>query len=91
MLHLVYYFADKSYGGVPHMAGLPPLPLRSNISRAWMELFSCQLMVVFGKPGNKCQKVFESDSFASLRWKMFVVKPMVIIYTKFKYYMLYTQ
>ena len=38
----------------------------------------CQLMVVFGKAGKqefKCEKVFKSDSFVSLRWKMFVWKP----------------
>ena len=39
---------------------------------------SCQLMVVLGKAGKqefKCKEVFESDRFASLRWKMFVWKP----------------
>ena len=38
----------------------------------------CQLMVVLGIPGKqefKCQKVFESDIFASLRWKMVVLNP----------------
>ena len=37
-----------------------------------------ELIVFLGKPGkqeSKCQKVFESDSFASLRWKIFVLKP----------------
>ena len=35
-------------------------------------------MVVLGKRGKqefKYQKVFESDSFAILRWKMYVLKP----------------
>ena len=52
----------------------------------WVELFGkswwgkmpCQLMVVFAKAGKqefKCEKVFKSDSFVSLRWKMFVWKP----------------
>ena len=38
----------------------------------------CQLMVFLGNPGKQelnCQQVFESDSFASLRWKMFVLRP----------------
>ena len=37
-----------------------------------------QLMVILGKHCKqefKCHDVFESDSFASLQWKMFVLKP----------------
>ena len=46
--------------------------------KSWWGKMPCQLMVTLGKPGKqefKCQEVFESHSFASLRWKMFVLKP----------------
>ena len=53
---------------------------------AWVELFgkswwgkvTCQLMVILRKPDKqefKCKNVFESDSFASLRWKITFLKP----------------
>ena len=52
---------------------------------AWVELFGkswwgkmpCQLMVFLGKASKqefKCKKNFKSNSFANLRWKMFILK-----------------
>ena len=46
--------------------------------KSWWGKMPCQLMFVLGNPGKqefKCQKFFESKSFASLRWKMVVLKP----------------
>ena len=45
---------------------------------SWWCNMPCQLMGFLGKPGKQefnCQQVFEPDSFASLRWKMFVLRP----------------
>ena len=44
--------------------------------KSWWGKMPRQLMVVLGKPGKqefKWQKLIESDSLASLRWKRFVL------------------
>ena len=57
-------------------------PEHSRLSTAWVELFGKSwwgktpwLSLENLKQEFKCKEVFKCDNFASLRWKMFVLKP----------------